>query len=300
MSGVANAIRVFPTRTKWTPTDDLAFVGEPPPHGFRPTDKGLTVYVSATFTWDRVEAERLCASWGRFYETVLLGGPAYEDPGGPFEPGVYIKPGVTITSRGCPRRCPWCFVPQREGALRELPIRHGWIVQDNNLLACRRQHVEGVFEMLRAQPRAAVFSGGLDATLLEPWHVDYLGGIRVHEMWVACDTPSALKALERAAELLAAWPARKKRCYALIGWRDGTVADAARRLERIYELGFLPFAQLYRGPDGPTHSPEWRELARKWSRPAAYRGRRTESLGDATEEVAVGSVSESAPPPAAP
>ena len=42
-------------------------------------------------------------------------------------------------------------------------------------------------------------------------------------------------------------------------------------------MGFLPFSQLYQPPDfnQPTkvYSDEWKALNRKWSRPAAYRGK---------------------------
>ena len=43
-------IRVFPYRTKWTPVDDMAFVGSPPMKGFRPDDPQTPVHVSCTFT----------------------------------------------------------------------------------------------------------------------------------------------------------------------------------------------------------------------------------------------------------
>ncbi len=48
-------IRVFPRKTAWTPTDELAFVGDPPL--FRPPEQ--PVMVSVTFTWDIPEGERL-------------------------------------------------------------------------------------------------------------------------------------------------------------------------------------------------------------------------------------------------
>ena len=48
-------VRVFPRRTSATPTDDLAFVGDPPL--FLP--EADEVHVSCTFTWDRAEARRL-------------------------------------------------------------------------------------------------------------------------------------------------------------------------------------------------------------------------------------------------
>src|SRR3989304_2567118 len=94
-------IRVFPRKTKWTPTDDMAFVGDPPL--FRP--EADEIHVSATFTWDIAEAQRLAQAWSWHYSNVRLGGPAFGDPGGPFVPGRYIKNGVVMTSRGCPFGC---------------------------------------------------------------------------------------------------------------------------------------------------------------------------------------------------
>ena len=106
--------RVFPRRTSATPDDDLAFIGDPP-LALPPVDE---VHVSCTFTWDRPEAERLARSWGQHGYRVSLGGPAYDAPAGDFAPGLYVKAGMTFTSRGCIRRCPFCFVPRREGQLR--------------------------------------------------------------------------------------------------------------------------------------------------------------------------------------
>lgn len=261
-------LRVFPRRTKWTPVDDLAFVGDPPL--FRPDVDA--VHVSCTFTWDLPEARRLREAWAQFYPRVKLGGPALGDPGGEFVPGRYVKPGVVITSRGCPKACHWCFVPRREEGIRELPITDGWIVQDNNLLACSRRHIEAVFEMLRRQRKGAIFSGGLDTTLLQPWHAELLASIRLSEVWVACDTATRMRWLRYAGELLGDLPVRKRRCYVLIGYGSESLSMAERRLEAVYALGFLPFAQLYRSETPIGWSREWRALAKKWSRPAAYRG----------------------------
>jgi hypothetical protein len=128
----------------------LAFVGDPPL--FLP--EADEVHVSCAFTWDKPEAERLAKAWANHGYKVLLGGPAYGSPAGEFTPGMYVKTGMTITSRGCIRRCPFCFVPQRKGPLRLLDIKPGWDILDNNLLACPRQHVEAVLDMLPGQPRA--------------------------------------------------------------------------------------------------------------------------------------------------
>lgn len=260
-------IRVFPRRTKWTPTDALAFIGDPPL--FRPPEQ--PVRVSCAFTWDKLEALRLARSWGRFYGDVKLGGPAFGDPGGEFVPGRFIREGVTITSRGCPNRCPWCLVPRREGSIRELPIRGGWIVQDNNLLACTREHQGAVFKMLARQPHPIEFKGGLEPARLTPWHVERLLDLRLGEIWLACDSPAALPALEHAADLLHRLGPRKKRCFVLIGFGRESLEQASARLRRIFDLGMWPFAQLYQPEARRVYPPAWRDLARFWSRPAVFK-----------------------------
>ncbi len=261
-------IRVFPNRNKWTPTDELAFIGDPPM--FRPTEQ--PVRVSVTFTWDIQEGKRLFRAWSKYYSDVNLGGPAFGDPGGTFVPGRYIKEGVTFTSRGCVRRCPWCVVPTREGKIRELPIIDGWIIQDNNFLACSQEHQEKVFEMCQRQKQPITFSGGLDGKLLKPWHIEWFKALKIKEMWFACDDSKNLKTLEKSADLLSDFSQHKKRCYVLFGFNGETPIEAEKRIEKVYELGFLPFAQLYRSMDNKEqYNYQWRSLARKWSRPAAYR-----------------------------
>lgn len=263
-------IRVFPKRNKWTPVDALAFVGDPPL--FRPENQ--PVRVSVAFTWDIPEGERLARAWSDFYSDVQIGGPAFGDVGGEFVPGRFVKTGVTITSRGCPKKCPWCFVPGREGQIRELPIKPGHIVQDNNILACSRAHIEGVFAMLAKQRKAAIFSGGIDTTLLQPWHREKFDSIRLKELWFACDSAAALPLLERAAVILDGIPAYKRRCYVMIGFDGETIEQAETRLERVYELGFYPFCQLYQSDVIKTYDDDWKALNRKWSRPAAYKSRK--------------------------
>lgn len=268
-----NIIRVFPVRTNWTPDDELSFVGPPPL--FRPGTPETPVHVSVTFTWHRAYAEKLAESWGQFYRNVRIGGPAYDDPGGVFVPGRYLKKGCTITSRGCPKKCGWCSVPRREGGLRYLPITPGWIVQDNNLLACEEAHLRAVFEMLQRQERKIYFNGGLDKHFLREWHRELFDSIPIGELWFACDQGGDdLRWLERAARILDGIPLRKRRCYTMIGYNGESLSEAERRIESVFALGFMPFSQLYQPPDAKQpakiYSSEWKALNRKWSRPAAY------------------------------
>ena len=259
-------IRVFPRRTSLTPRDDMAFVGDPPM--MRPDAD--EVHVSTVFTWDKQKAERLAAAWAQYYPT-RLGGPAFSSPVNGFTPGMYVRQGVTFTSRGCDNHCPWCLVPEREGRLFEIrDFADGNIIQDNNLLQCSQLHIERVFQMLRGQ-HAIQFTGGLDARLLTQEYADQIRGLRVYQVFLACDTAGALKHLRQAVVRLLL-PRDKIRCYVLIGFDGETISQATARLEDVWNTGCLPFAQLYQPPDSWVDYPkEWRDLARTWSRPAAMK-----------------------------
>lgn len=265
-------IRVFPRKTSYTPKDPLSFIGDPPLGLWRP--EADEVHVSVAFTWDIEEGQRLADAWRQYYPVVRLGGPAFDDAGNGFEPGQYVRHGVTFTSRGCPNRCPWCLVPRREGRLRLLDIAPGWIVQDNNFLATPRGHQEKVYSMLKTQRCGAIFSGGLEAARVDDWVVERLRDLRINEVFLAADTSGALPALRRAVDRLAflGRNSNKMRCYVMIGFNGETIDQAEARLEEVWEAGCLPFCQLYRDPDKEIrYTTEWRDLARKWMRPAAIR-----------------------------
>ncbi len=260
-------LTVVPRRTSYTPKN--AWVGEPDlfaPHG-------IDVDVSCVFTWDLTEAARIADAWKGWDCSVRLGGPALGDPGGEFTPGQYVRKGITITSRGCPRssaECPWCYVPKREGKLRELKVIHaGKIVNDNNLLACSRRHQRKVLEMLRTQYRIE-FKGGLDPRLMTDWFVGELQslGHRIKEIYLSADHRGYEKYSLRAIDKLrrAGFSQRKIRAYMLIGHNNETMDQAQERLERIFRQGAWPYAQVWDGLGGGTDEPGWTEEFRKWKR----------------------------------
>lgn len=262
--------RIFPRRTKMTPTDDDAFVGEPP-LGCPQYDE---VHISVCFTWDISKAKYLESQWKTYAKSVEIGGPAINGSRGDFVPGQYLRKGVTITSRGCPNKCPWCYVPEWEGKIQELPIKEGNIIQDNNLLACSRSHVKKVFAMLRQQ-KSIEFSGGLQNTLLKDWVVEELRSLKIKQIWVAYDNKMRYRSVRKAiGKLTKYFPRDKIRCYVLIGYYRDSLYEAEMRLRYIYELGALPFAMRYRTPN-PNFSGtylyperEWNLLTRQWTRPA--------------------------------
>ena len=260
-----NIARVFPRRTRATPTDPLAFIGEP---GFFDEPDG--VYVSVIFTWDLPEAEKIAKAWAR-RAPVKIGGPATGMAGDDFEPGRFLREGYVITSRGCPNNCWFCSVPKREGNIRELPIRDGWNVLDDNLLACSETHVRAVFSMLARQHHPIEFTGGLEAARLRPWHAKALRALHPKQLFFAYDTPSDRDPLYEAGERLLAegftTASHALRAYVLIGYPRDTFEDAEVRLRDCMAAGFLPMAMLYRDKTGATMQ-EWRRFQRQWAHPA--------------------------------
>lgn len=260
--------RVFPRRTKATPRDEYAFIGDVPL--FLPPDIS-EVHVSVTFTWDLKEAERLARAWSRV-APVKIGGPATGERGGDFVPGMYLARGYVVTSRGCPNHCWFCEVPRREGTLRELPVTEGGNVLDDNLLACSEAHIRRVFEMLSRQSNV-MLSGGLEAKRLAPWHVELFEKAKVKEAFFAFDTPDDWEPLVQAAEILKAsewYRPYKARCYILCGYPGDTIQAAEQRCLDTLRLGLYPFAMYYRDKAGKqTKDKDWTRFQTSWTRPAA-------------------------------
>jgi len=267
-------MRVFITDTKATPKDQLVRINQGPAW----FDEADEVHISVTFSWDRQRAEELAEEW-KSVARVRVGGPAYSVPGGEFIPGMYAKEGYTITSRGCPNRCWFCSVWKREGhKVRELPIRPGWNVLDDNLLACSDTHIRAVFAMLQKQKRKPEFTGGLEAARLKPWQAEALRALKTKQVFLAYDTPDDLEPLRAAGKMLLdagfTTASHALRCYVLCGWPDGeghppadTFEEARHRMTEALNAKFTPMAMVYRGEDG-RKGDGWAAFQRSWARPA--------------------------------
>lgn len=188
-----NIARVFPRITKATPNDDYTFYDAP--GMFLPEID--EVHISVAFTYDLRRAEALEKQW-RHIAPVKIGGPALNEPGGEFIPGMYLKPGYVITSRGCPNKCWFCSVWRREGeVIRELVVKEGNNILDDNLLACSDNHIREVFAMLKRQKYGRpMFTGGLEADKLKDWHVELFRDIKPKEMFFADDEPISYRPVE--------------------------------------------------------------------------------------------------------
>jgi hypothetical protein len=258
-------IRIFPRKTKATPDDENVIINRGP----NLFDEADEVHVSVTFTWDIQRAEKLAYMW-RSVAPVSIGGPAFNEVGGEFELGMYLKEGYTITSRGCNNKCWFCSVWKRENGVRELKINPGYNLIDDNILACSDQHIKAVFEMLKLQKHPISFTGGIEAKLLRPWHIDLFTQIRLKELFCAYDTPDDYEPLIEAGKTLKeagiTYENRKARCYILIGYPNDTFDKALLRIRQTLDAGFFPFAMLWRNEKGEFKK-EWKRFQREWANP---------------------------------
>ncbi len=259
-------IRVFPRKTNATPDDENVRIASTPTF----FDEADEVRISVAFTWDIAWAEWAAKQW-KHVAPVKIGGPAYSEPGGDFVPGMYMKKGYVITSRGCPNRCWFCQVPKREGGvLRELPVTDGWILTDDNLLACSDRHIDEVFAMLARQPRRPQFCGGLEAKLLTPAMAERLKEVKPESIFFAYDTPDDYEPLAEAGKMLfeAGFTrgSHDLNAYVLCGYKKDTFEKALKRMEDTWRAGFVPMAMLYRDFKG-DYDKKWKEFQREWANP---------------------------------
>jgi hypothetical protein len=245
-------------------------------------------FFGALYTWDIPELVRAASGASKFSE-IEIGGPAAAlmaayirahlgiDPTLGLDPRFDQMPGryrATYTSRGCTLRCPWCSVPLVEGALRELPdFVPAPSVLDNNFLACSRAHVTKTVERLASQPYVD-FLHGLDARLLEPWHVELLlSRLRMPCWRFTFDSLKHESRLRGIIDMLADYGVRADESvvvYCLYGY-DDTPVDAYRRRDVVLSLGAHPYAMRHQPLDALSKdgfAPEgWspRELREFWN-----------------------------------
>eukprot|EP00919_Chromeraceae_sp_WS-2016_P030444 GHVR01072209.1.p1 GENE.GHVR01072209.1~~GHVR01072209.1.p1 ORF type:complete len:272 (+),score=19.48 GHVR01072209.1:511-1326(+) len=259
--------RVFPTKTNCSPIDNDSYFDAP--DLFTPYYD--EVHISVTFTWDIEKGYKLANQWKKHGKSIKVGGVAINgESKEPMIGGMYLKSGITITSRGCPNNCSFCMVNRGLIEFDTFPV--GNVIQDNNILACSDKHRERVWSMLRKQ-RGIEFKGGLESRRVTDKIAEDLRSVSTKQLWLACDHKSAVKPLKQAVSKLqkVGFTRSHLYCYVLIG------KDKEEETERLYEVlnaGAIPFAQLFKDKDNSIeYSKEWKRFAREWSRPAIIRSK---------------------------
>jgi hypothetical protein len=208
---------------------------------------GDNLYISVPFTWLMEEALTLASN--NKHLKAVIGGPGTMQPSicEGYEPVLFHNPLATITSRGCPNKCPWCAVPILEGDFRELESwRYAPIIYDNNLLASSKSHFRKVIDSLSWFP-SCDFNQGLDARLFTHFHAEEIARLKSPHIRFAFDKWSMEEKVYKAVNICKGY-GFKINVYCLIGHKD-TPDDARGRLELVRSWGFRPNPARYQPLD---------------------------------------------------
>jgi len=170
-------------------------------------------------------------------------------------------------TRGCPNKCPWCFVPKKEGDIRPYAdiddfCRHDKVLlMDNNVLASDWGIKQ--IEKIAKKGIKVDFNQGLDARLIDDSVARLLSGVKWWKpIRLACDTAGQMKYVQKAVEALRWYNARPTSysCYVLL--KPNEIEDAIARIRFLKGIGVDPFVQPYQPPEGREIPQEERNLAR--------------------------------------
>lgn len=113
-------------------------------------------------------------------------------------------------TRGCIRKCPWCIVPKKEGAIKpymdieEIAVdgRNRIILMDNNILAAGDYSLNQIEKIIKLGVRID-FNQAMDARLVTPEIAKLLARVKwIDVIRFGCDTPAQIDHCERAIKLI--------------------------------------------------------------------------------------------------
>ncbi len=177
-------------------------------------------------------------------------------------------------TRGCIRKCPWCFVPKKEGMIRAHQdiddfLQHKEVVlMDNNVLA----HKHGI-EQIEKMAKMGInvdFNQGLDARLIDNATAKLLGKLKWKpSIRLACDSVEMIEPVRKAVELLRWHNATPSQyfCYVLVNG----IEDALERVRFLKGIYVYPFCQPYRDKKGTEPTQEQKTFARFCNHRAVFR-----------------------------
>lgn len=165
---------------------------------------------------------------------------------------------VGFLTRGCPRRCGFCVVGQKEGLcsrqvadLSEFWRGHKEIkLLDPNLLACKEH--EKLLQQLAESKARIDFTQGLDIRLVNPDNIQLLNQIKVKRIHFAWDNPkqNLEPHFRQYAELTRIRDKRNRIVYILTNY-DSTIEEDLYRIYTLRDLGYSPYIMIYRKETAP-------------------------------------------------
>lgn len=166
---------------------------------------------------------------------------------------------VSMTSRGCPRGCPFCHVAAKEGKCshKVADVSEFWNGQkeirilDPNITACREKRDL----MAQYSETGAIldFTQGLDIRLLNDADIADINAMRIRNLHFAWDNPR-----ENLADRFRYYAANAKHkphgaygtVYILTNF-DSTLEEDLHRVYTLRDLHYDPYIMVYNRPSAP-------------------------------------------------
>lgn len=188
-------------------------------------------------------------------------------------PHIDTRTAYGFLTRGCPNRCKWCVVPEKEGKIapymdiEDIAIegRKNIILMDNNVLASDYgiQQIEKIIHLgLRVD-----FNQGLDARLV----TDDIARLLARVKWIkhirfGCDTPKQIEECERATSLIDKYGYKGEYFFYCILLDDFNESLSRVNHWRYKGRRFLPHCQPYRDLNNPLQIiPQWQKDLARWA-----------------------------------
>lgn len=191
-------------------------------------------------------------------------------------------------TRGCPNKCKWCVVPQKEGAIRPYwdvdRVANGnkkIVLMDNNILAAGEYGIEQLHKIIERGYRVD-FNQALDARLVTMENGKLLAQIKWldnNRIRFGCDTHAQIDECERAMEIINHFGFTGQ--YFLYCMLNSSFRESYSRVlywwdkeQEVREAGgrhVYVHAQPYRDPGNPKHViPQWQKDMAGWVNKKAH------------------------------
>lgn len=199
-------------------------------------------YASCIFT----KNANVVANYKGLYPELVAGGTGY-DLTIKLPPEIEaMKPKINygFTTRGCIRKCKFCFVPKAEGYIKAVgDIYDIWdgnssdvVLLDNNILALP-VHFRMICEQAMREDITLDFNQGLDIRLVTPAICELLKETKLKRIRFAFDNPKLEAIIRKKVAMLRNHGVKDTfPFYVLVGF-DTTFEEDMHRLEVLKELG---------------------------------------------------------------
>lgn len=170
-------------------------------------------------------------------------------------------------SRGCPRKCQFCIVAEKEGmrAHKVANLSQFWSGQkyikllDPNLLAC--PDWENLLGQLAGSGAWVDFTQGLDIRLMTDKKAAVINNVKYSMLHFAWDDPHDMVTYDKLIKYKDVWKGdfRRRRVYVLTNFNSSHSGDLFR-VYALRELGYDPYIMIY----DKIHAPKETRYLQRW------------------------------------